>query len=163
MYKEEFVDNDSRTDDDKRTMGIIKEIANKIDENLKVTYDVPSNYEDRRVPILDVKAGIDDNDKIIYTFYKKPIANELVTLRSSALSMKQKMTILTQQGFTVLHNTSEDINDNVKVDLLNEFMYRLQISGYSESERENILRGSIKTYVNLKLKEYSNERPFLQK
>ena len=66
--KKNFVDNDSRTDDDKRTMGIIEEIANKIDENLKVTYDVPSNYEDRRVPILDVKAGIDDNDKIIYTF-----------------------------------------------------------------------------------------------
>ena len=148
------------TEDDKRTMVIIEEIANNIDENLKVTYDIPSNYEDLKVPILDVKAGLNEKNEIEYEFYKKPIANNLVTMKSSALSMNQKMTILTQQGFTVLHNTSEDIDDDVKLKHLNDFMQRLRISGYTESDRQNILNGTIKTYINLKQKEYTGIRPF---
>ena len=145
MYKKECVEIDSNTEDDKITMVIIEDIANNIDENLKVTYDIPSNYEDLKVPILDVKAGLNDKNEIEYEFYKKPIANNLVTMKSSALSMNQKMTILTQQGFTVLHNTSEDVDDDVKLKHLNDFMQRLRISGYTESDRQNILNVTIKT------------------
>ena len=107
VFREEHVYEDINVKGDKRTMDIIQIIANSIEENIQVTYDVPSNYKDGKIPILDVKAGINLQNKIEFKFYKKPMTNPLVTLKSSALPMHQKFTIVTQQCFNRLHNTSE--------------------------------------------------------
>ena len=160
VFNEKHVPEDAKLKDDKRTMEIITELANNISENIEVTYDIPSNYEDGKIPILDVKAGINEENKIEFTFYRKPVTNPLVTLKSSALPMNQKMTILTQQCFSRLHNTSEEINDNVKVEILNTFMKELKASEYTEKDRENILKGAVNTYKNIKTKEILKERPF---
>ena len=141
-------------------MKIIKQIADNISENLTVTYDVPSNYDDGKIPILDLKAGMNEKGKIEFIFYRKPMANNLVTLKSAASSMKHKMAILTQQCFMRLHNTSEDIPEQTRVAILNEFMHDLYESGYSESDRCNILNAAINTYKKLKQQEYHNIRPF---
>ena len=81
-------------------------------------------------------------------------------MKNSAMSTHQKMTILTQQCFFRLHNTSDGVENDVKVDILNNFMQDLRISGYSELERLNILKGGIQSYKNLKLKEFLKVRPF---
>ena len=54
--------------DDERTMDIIQRIANSIEENIQVTYDVPSNYKDGKITILDVKAGINLQNKLNSNF-----------------------------------------------------------------------------------------------
>ena len=74
--------------------------------------------------------------------------------------MHQKFTIVTQQCFNRLHNTSEEVDDKVKVDILNEFMQELKESEYTETDREIILKGAINTYINLKIKEMKGVRPF---
>ena len=126
-----LVKEDDKVEGDKRTMNIIQDIANSIHENIQVTFDVPSNYNDKSVPILDIKARIDSKNKIEYFFYKKPMVNNIVTMKSSAMSMSQKMAILTQQCFTRLHNTSDDVKESQKVEILNSFMQELKASGYS--------------------------------
>ena len=63
-FIEEFVEEDSKIPEDKRTMDIVKNIADNISENIKVTYDIPSNHDDHRVPILDLKAGVNKEGKI---------------------------------------------------------------------------------------------------
>ena len=141
-------------------MKIIQKIANTLDECINVTYDVPSAHEDGNVPILDVKVKMNNNGKIEYMFYKKPTSNKLGTLKSSAYSIKNKMTILTQECFRRLHNTSESVNEDIKQNILNEYMIDLKISGYSEREREDILRGGINTYTKLKIKETQGIRSF---
>ena len=138
----------------------MKTLADDISPNIKVTYDIPSNNQDNKVPILDLKAGINSDGKIEYIFFKKSVASNLVTLRSAAFPKKQKLTNLTQQCFTRLHNTSEKADDEVKISILNDFMYELKSSGYSETERLTILEGGINTYKNLKLKELQGLRPF---
>ena len=137
-----------------------KKVANSIDKNIRVTYDVPSLHEDGRVPILDVKVRTNKCGKVEYIFYKKPAANRFSVLKNSALSIKNKMTILAQECFKRLHNTSELVEDSVKADILNEFMVDLQLSGYNEKEREDILLGGFNTYSNLKAKEIKGIRPF---
>ena len=158
---EEHVEADNQVEDDERTMQIISQIANSISDEISVTYDIPSNYEDRKIPILDIKAGLnDDNNNIEFIFYKKPIANKYVTHKSSAQSIKQKMNTLTQQCFSRLHNTSEELDDSVKVEELDKYMQELKLSGYTESERLKILKGGINTYKNIKRLEINNIRPF---
>ena len=112
---------------DKRTMLLIQKIANSIDPQIQFTFDVPSNYSDNMVPILDVKAGINEDNEIDYIFYQKPMQNRLVVPKQSAMPLQQKMTILTQECFRRLHNKRETIVDE-----------DLKTSGYSEQERQKI-------------------------
>ena len=70
------------------------------------------------------------------------------------------MTILTQECFRRLHNTSESVSNEVKEDILNEYMVDLKLSGYNEKERHNILKGGINTYSKLKVKEKVGKRSF---
>ena len=84
--------------DEVRTMQVIQSIANSIDEMIKITFDVPSNHDDGRVPILDVKVRIDEENRIEHVFDKKPVAHRLGTLKTAAYSMQNKMNILTQNA-----------------------------------------------------------------
>ena len=68
VFREEHVYEDINVKGDKRTMDIIQIIANSIEENIQVTYDVPSNYKDGKIPILDVKAGINLQNKLNSNF-----------------------------------------------------------------------------------------------
>ena len=160
VIKADMIYEDKLIEADIRTMNVIQKVANSIDKNIRVTYDVPSLHEDGRVPILDVKVRTDKCGRVEYIFYKKPAKNRFSVLKNSALSIKNKMTILTQECFRRLHNTSELVEDSVKADILNEFMVDLQLSGYNEKEREDILLGGFSTYSNLKAKEIKGIRPF---
>ena len=154
--------NDNSIPGDMRTMLLITEIANRIDPIIKVTFDVASNYDDNMVPILDVKVGLNKDGKIVYKFYRKPIASKLLTHGNSAMSMNKKMEIVTQECFKRLHNTSDLMDSETKICLLTEFMRDLKSSGYNESERETVLEGGIKTYANLKSKAEKGIRPFFR-
>ena len=125
-----------------------------------MTTDVPSNHPDGKLPVLDMKVWLDDENKIFFQFYEKIMKNRKVISRSSAMPMKMKMTVLTQEVFRRLHNTKEDVPEETKVDILNRFMENLQLSGYNEKERYTILQGGFKTFNNLKEKEAKGDRPF---
>ena len=49
---------DEEKSDAKITIEIIKEVANKINPMVQLTVDTPCNYEDRKLPILDVKTSM---------------------------------------------------------------------------------------------------------
>ena len=88
-HLEELVETDKNTPGDKRTMDNIKEVANNICTELEVTYDVESNYSDIMVPILDMKVRINENNKIAYHFYQKPMKNKSVITKTSAFSHQE--------------------------------------------------------------------------
>ena len=88
------------------------------------------------------------------------MATNLLTHKESALSKQSKFTIVTQECFGRLYNTSEFVSETKKVTILNEFMRDLQQSGYNENDRKNILQGGVSTYSKLKEKETRGIRPF---
>ena len=141
-------------------MEVIEKIANSIDPQIQITFDAPSNHDSNMVPILDVQAAINDDNKIVFMFYKKPIQNRLAVMKKSAMPMNKKIQVLTQKCLRRLHNTYDDIPEDKKKETLEQFMKDLRLSGYNELERLNILQGGFKTYENLKLKEKKGLRPF---
>ena len=78
------------------TFEILKEIAEEVDPMLKFTIDTPSNHEDKKLPVLDIKVDINlkENQRLDYEFFEKPTKHPKVVLANSALSMEQKRTIL---------------------------------------------------------------------
>ena len=69
---------------DKRTFRILAEVANSIDKDIQMTYEVPSDSPNGNVPYLDtmVKVVYDDKEcpqgKIVHRHYVKPMASKLV-------------------------------------------------------------------------------------
>ena len=97
-------DDDKKNEDENKseakvTMEILKDIAESIDKGLKFTIDTPCNYEDGKMPALDIKVCINEtfNNRMDYEFYEKPSTNPRVILANSAINSKAKRTILTQE------------------------------------------------------------------
>ena len=74
--------------------------------------DYPSNYEDGKMPLLDLKVWIQEGDdgssRIIHEFYSKDVSSKSVINANSAFSWRQKRTVLTQELLRVLPNCSYD-------------------------------------------------------
>ena len=163
VYNAEKAEVDEKLPEDRITMEIVKEVANSIDDMIKMTIDFPSNYEDNKVPMLDVKVWVNesDNNRIYYTFYEKPTKSPFVMSKESAMPISKKIECLGQEVFRRLHNTKKEINEAEKKDILNDFMIKLKISGYNEYDRLQILKSGMNAYQKLRSKEEEGLRPFL--
>ena len=65
-FNKEKEEVDRNVPEDKRTLNVIKDIANSIDSMITMTVDIPSNYDEMKVPMLDVKAWMEDESNQIY-------------------------------------------------------------------------------------------------
>ena len=99
-------------------------------------------------------------NKIEYSYYKKPVASRMVTMKTSAMSKNVKFATLTQDCFKRFHNTCENTPFDEKVEILNEFMLDLCASGYNEKDRLAILNGGYNTHDKLRLQENLGKRPY---
>ena len=88
---------DENRSDTKVTMEIVQEVANTINPMIKLTVETPCNFEDGKLPVLDVKVDVNEGEqnRIDFEFFSKPTKNPRVILADSALSFSKKRTILT--------------------------------------------------------------------
>ena len=142
---------------DKRTMEVISQIANSIHPNIQVEIDVPSNYRDNKMPILDLKVWLEkvatnqgEKMKILHKHYIKPMANKYVINKKAAMSSRCKRTILTQMCLRVLLNNSEYLKKEEKKETVEFFLMRMQASGYDERDRYEVLKSAINAYNKIK-------------
>ena len=74
---------------DLRTMSVLRDICNQVDDNIQMTIDVPSQYPNKRLPVLDLEVFL-VQDQIEFSFYRKPMANPIVNLYRTAISNRVK-------------------------------------------------------------------------
>ena len=80
-------------------MSVLRDIANRLDSNIQLTIDVPSQNASGRLPVLDLELSVIENDKIQFVFYKKPIANPRVISYTSAISCRIKRDTLLMDAY----------------------------------------------------------------
>ena len=87
---------DKGRSDSKVTMDIVQQIANSVNPMIKLTVETPCNFKNGKLPVLDIKVKINENEmnRIDFEHYEKPTKNPRVILASSALSFNKKRTIL---------------------------------------------------------------------
>ena len=144
-------ENDEERSDNKVTMDIVQQIANSVNPMIKLTVETPCNFKDGKMPVLDIKVRINENEmnRIDFEQYEKPTKNPRVILASSALSFKKKRTILTQEGLRRLRNTKRELGPQIQTKYLNLFMLSLMKSGYSQKFRQEILDSVLKAYQKM--------------
>lgn len=154
---------ESEADKEKRTMTIIREIANTIDPQIQMTIDYPSNHEDKKMPVLDLKVWIDGDEgeqSIKHIFYKKKMLCPFTILKRSAVGSSTKRNTMFQEALRRLRNCSKDTEWSEKARHLTEWQNMLRVSGYAEEYRYNIMLGAIKRHEEMKEKDRIGEIQF---
>lgn len=148
---------DTEDKKDQRMFEIIRKVGNEIHKSIQLTSDTPSENEDGKVPILDLKCWIgeekDGKERILHEHYMKSMASKLVIHRQAAMSIKSKRTILTQQCLRIILNCSEDLEEDIRNKHLSFFMARMQASGYDHAFRLEVLKSAKHAYEKLKERE----------
>ena len=95
--------------------------------------------------VLDVEFWMEEIDgvpQIVHSFYKKPVASPFTILKRSALPYTTKKSTLLQEALRRLGNCSDSVPE-AEVSLhLSRYGNMLRISGYSEKERYNMIKGN---------------------
>ena len=161
---------DTEQQGDTRTFQAIQAAGNEIHSSIQLTYDVPSENADQKVPILDLKCWIkeienggDKQFKAVHEFYIKDVSSRALIHRDAALSLNNKRTILTQECLRVMKNCHELIGTEETARHLSYFMARMQAVGYDQSFRLQVLKSAFKAYESKKTEEQRGGTPFYRK
>ena len=152
----------SKIEIERDVMEIVKDTGNQIHRSIEIEVDYPSNHRDRKLPILDLKVWLEElNNKhyIKHEYYHKDISSKAVVNARSAISWKNKRTILVQQTIRIMRNCSRDLPWENVCKHLNEMMKRLQFSGYDKKFRYEVIISALKAYRIMKEKGITGERP----
>ena len=126
----------------------------------QVEEDYPSRHKERKLPILDLRVWIENDDYTIsYEFYRKDISNWFMMLSRSAMPHRMQRTILTQEAIRILRNCKLDLPWERKAQLLSIFCERLRDSGYASKMRFQIIVTALKGFDKMVERERSGGRP----
>ncbi len=166
VYDERTESTEKEKESDKRTFDIIKEIGNSIHRSIQLVTDIPSENDDKKIPILDLKVStkeiMTENGKVTKIrneFYMKDVSTKFMVDADSAGPWKTKMTVMTQQCLRVLLNCCPDLEESIVIEHMNSFMKRLQASGYDKSTRYHVIKSAYKAYEKIKEDDANGIRP----
>ena len=158
VKKEELVEEDEDVPEDKRTMEVLKDMANTVYECVQFTVDCPSSHLEGKVPVLDLKVYTKDN-QVLHEFYEKPCASKMVIPYKSAHSRKMKMAVLVEEGVRRLRNNSRGLDGEVSRKVMALWSLKLRRSGYPETVRHEVIRTSSERWQKMCEEEDSGVRP----
>ena len=133
---------------EERTACEMKKLMDSIFSNLKFEMETPIMFENKRLPTLDFECWVSDN-KVLYSFYEKPMARKTQIQRKSALGENVKIASLTQNLMRRMKNTSELIPNEERVQIVEEYTTQLRRSGYSVEQTKSIIIAGLKGYETL--------------
>ena len=147
---------------EKETAMKLKEIGDSVHGSIILETDCPSNHDDNKLPILDLKVWLEEkNGKhfIMHEFYQKEVSSMAVINARSTLPWKNKRTILVQETLRVLRNCSRDLPWEVTSGHITTMMARMQYSGYDQKFRYDVVTTALAAYKKMKEREENGETP----
>ena len=163
---------DDRSEDsslDSQWMSVVRDEGNSIHPSIQLTSDFPSNHEDGKMPILDLKVWLrvrgEANEKriVMHEYYYKEVATKALTHARSAMPLSMKRTTITQELLRVMLRCSPEMEWEEVVPHLDNLMMRIQYSGYDRGFRAATLRSALKAYEEIKRKDRHGIRPIYRK
>ncbi len=95
----------------------------------------------------------------MYEHYRKEVATKTTIHARSAVPSKQKKTILTQELLQIMRNCCPQLEDNQRNGHINDYMMRMQFSGYDKEFRFDVFSSATKAHSVELQKSESGERP----
>lgn len=99
---------------------------------LKFTTEIGEDFPNGRLPSLDTEIWVEGKRKVLFAFYEKPMATNLVVQAKSALSQEVKAATLSEEVVRRLRNTSLELNSTERLEILERACVKMKTSGHSE-------------------------------
>ena len=175
---QEQLDSESGETSTARTARLLKEMFNSVEEDLKFTIETAEEFNSGKLPTLDTQlwvetisdeAGEQDQGEpgadaaegesqqetaeyqvVKYLFYSKPMGTEYTLREDSGADYNSKKASLSQSVVTRLMNTSEQLSQEMKDRVINDFGDKLRNSGYSNRQIHEIIESGIVGYMRRK-------------
>ena len=146
-YCEEWEEEDKRNGETQtqRTGRILKDVMNSIIYFLNLTIEIEDDFDDRKLPTLDVKIWYQDG-RVLHEHYEKEMKSNLVLEQRSALSENTKVSSLSQEVVRILLNCAEELNNASRSLHLENFTTKLSTSGYKLEYIRKVMMNGIKSY-----------------
>ena len=145
---------------DARAMRLVKLIGEGIHDSIKLETEYPSKHDDGKMPTLDLKIWVESSTKKIeYEHYAKPVASKFTVHQRSAMCIKSKRQILTQEGLRILLNCSRRLPWEVKAGHLQTFAKRMQFSGYGIKFVREVIKSAVNAYEKMEKNDRDGTRP----
>ena len=96
---------------------------------------------------------------VVYEHYEKEMATKAVIHAESALPMKTKRTVLTQEMLRILLHCSRLLPWETVCGHLNKFALKMQYSGYSQAIRYDVTKSAFHAYQTMMENEENGIRP----
>ena len=132
---------------EQNTLRDCMELADSIHPSIRVTGDIPTNYEDAKLPILDLKVWIGETlpgvFKIITSHYMKDVSTRAVINNRSSHPMSMKKQVMVNEVLRILRNCNEFCSEEEVASHVSYFMKRLQFSGYEHQFRYEVVKRAL--------------------
>ena len=93
----------------------------------------------------------------------KPVSSKSVINNRSAMPLKDRRTVITQEILRIVLRCSPLLPWETTKTHIEEYMLRLQFSGYDEKFRIEVLESAAKAYKKIRLKVDRGERPLYRR
>ena len=134
---------------------------NDVEEDLTFTVETEEDFENGKIQTLDFEMWYDKRHGIVrHGFFEKPIRTPLVVMERSALSCKQKHSILANDLVRRLSNLDMTLGISDHIGVINDYTYKLKISGYTRGQAKEIIVSGIRGFRNKVERRKREGQPF---
>ena len=99
-------------------------------EFLNFTLEIPEDFPGMKLQTLDMKIWIVAGNKVLYEFYEKPMAANVVVQAGSALGESVKVATLTEEVIRRLKHTSRSLPHSSRLEVLEDLAQKMSNSGH---------------------------------
>ena len=93
------------------------------------------------LPTLDLSIWVREDNKTMYMFYSKPMASNMILQSRSAMPENMKIATLNQEVIRRMVNTSEDLDDFIRLEVVDNYARKIINSGYGVNQTRNVMGG----------------------
>ena len=133
--------------DEQKTAGVMLQIMDDIFPFLNFEMETPEQFPKSRLPTLDFQVWL-KGERVQYLFFQKEMARKQVINKHSALGENVKISSINQNLVRRMFVTSEEVDMEERIKVVDEFGDQLQASGYSWKQTQDIVRAGLKGYEN---------------
>ena len=99
---------------------------------MNFTVELGEDFVDGKLPSLDINIWVAEGRIIMYEFFEKMMASNLMVEAKSALSKEVKMATLSEEMAGRLRNTSLRLNPQRRLEILEHACVKMKTSEHSE-------------------------------
>ena len=141
-------DRESGISASRRTALVLVAMMNDIFHFLNFTVELGEDFVDGKLPSLDICIWAVEGRLILYEYYEKPMASNLMVEAGSALSKEVKMSTLSEEISRRLRNTSLRLDPSRRLEIVERACTKMKTSGHTDGFIRQAVEQGVRSFDN---------------